>query len=532
MQDQSFQKRLVLVAIDELHVIAEWGTSWRPAYSKLAVLRNRINSDVPWFGTSATLDLEMLTIVKELAGFGSSTVIQKTSVNRPEIYLDVRPMAHSYLSFKDLEFLIEAARKPSLQAADIIRGGLADHLGSNSQLLNAVKTGDMALVRRILGREDPASIIACQKADRLQRLANIQQKNDTLRLIPKTIVYFESIANLEAARERLVAWLQQLGYSETAARTTIRPYYSEMAEYDKRQISFEFSKPGLESSIRIVLATDAMGMGVDNPDIAQVIQYGLTKSMCSLNQRAGRAARRNGATGTFIWLVEPWAFGPKIEQYRQSVLQSQSQSQSQPRLASLSQVRGLDNEELDPKSDSECPPIQRSRGKVAEEEAERRSKLPPGFWPLLNKTSCIRQTNLEFFAEEFTPNCGPDKMKCCCRCAGTVIKPARIHHVQYTQSSARITKAVAEALTNWRTEQAPTWNDGYIFTDPQIILPNSVIRTISRAAGSIDDLTSLEDCVRARWAGFELFGSKVLRILLNARLTVQEKDKFPVRTRR
>ena len=132
-----------------------------------------------------------------------------------------------------------------------------------------------------------ASIIACQQADRLQWLATIQQKKGSLQLIPKTIVYFESIANLEAARECLVAWLQQLGYSETAAQIAIQPYYSEMAEHDKHQISLEFSKPGCESSIRIILATDAMGMGVDNPDIVQVVQYGLTKSMCSLNQRAG-----------------------------------------------------------------------------------------------------------------------------------------------------------------------------------------------------------------------------------------------------
>ena len=71
----------MLVAIDELHVVSEWGTSWRPAYSKLSILHNQINLDVPWFGTSATLDPEMLITVKELVGFNSSTVTQKTSVN-------------------------------------------------------------------------------------------------------------------------------------------------------------------------------------------------------------------------------------------------------------------------------------------------------------------------------------------------------------------------------------------------------------------------------------------------------------------
>ena len=140
----------MLVAIDELHVVSEWGTSWRPAYSKLSILRNRINLDVPWFGTSATLDPEMLITVKELVGFNSSTVTQKTSVNRPEIYLDICPMAHSFMSFKDLEFLIEAARKPSLQASDVICGGLVDHFSSDAQLLHAVQTGNKLSKRPVV----------------------------------------------------------------------------------------------------------------------------------------------------------------------------------------------------------------------------------------------------------------------------------------------------------------------------------------------------------------------------------------------
>ena len=87
-------------------------------------------------------------------------------------------------------------------------------------------------------------------------------------------------------------------------------------------------------------------------------------------------------------------------------------------------------------------------------------------------------------------------------------------------------------MTDWRNKQAPAWNEGYIFCNPELLLPNSVIRTISRAAGSIDDLTSLEDIVRTRWAGLELFGSEVLHILLNARLAAREKDQIPIRTQR
>ena len=58
---------------------------------------------------------------------------------------------------------------------------------------------------------------------------------------------------------------------------TIKAYYSEIAEHDKQVISAEFCKPNipnlLESSqIHIILATDAMGMGIDNPDIRMVVQ--------------------------------------------------------------------------------------------------------------------------------------------------------------------------------------------------------------------------------------------------------------------
>ena len=67
-----------------------------------------------------------------------------------------------------------------------------------------------------------------------------------------------------------------------------------------------------------------MRMSVDNSDIEQVVQYRVTRSMCSLNQRAGRAACGQDATEKFIWLVELWVFGPTIEQY------NQQQSQSQP----------------------------------------------------------------------------------------------------------------------------------------------------------------------------------------------------------
>ena len=102
--------------------------------------------------------------------------------------------------------------------------------------------------------------------------------------------------------------------------------------------------------------------------------------------------------------------------------------------------------------------------------------------------------------------------------------------MQYIQSGVRVTKTVRDALTDWRNEKESVWNDDYIFSDSQILLSNSVLQTISCAAESIDDLVSLRDCVRMKWARFEKFESDVLTILLRARCTIQEINQISVWT--
>jgi len=50
LYDQAFRDHLVLVAIDELHVVSDWGQHWRSSYGRLALLRDLIDRTVPWFG--------------------------------------------------------------------------------------------------------------------------------------------------------------------------------------------------------------------------------------------------------------------------------------------------------------------------------------------------------------------------------------------------------------------------------------------------------------------------------------------------
>lgn len=53
------------------------------------------------------------------------------------------------------------------------------------------------------------------------------------------------------------------------------------------------------------VATDAYGMGIDNPDVALVNQWGLLLSFDIMIQRMGRAGRKDGVS-MFVWLSLKW----------------------------------------------------------------------------------------------------------------------------------------------------------------------------------------------------------------------------------
>ena len=47
LQDQAFQQWLILVAIDEAHIVSEWDQHWRKSYSQVGLLWDLIDKSVP-----------------------------------------------------------------------------------------------------------------------------------------------------------------------------------------------------------------------------------------------------------------------------------------------------------------------------------------------------------------------------------------------------------------------------------------------------------------------------------------------------
>ncbi|PVH69827.1 hypothetical protein DL98DRAFT_541306 [Cadophora sp. DSE1049] len=192
----------------------------------------------------------------------------------------------------------------------------------------------------------------------------------------------------------------------------------------------EFSKA--DSKIRIMVAIESIGTGVDLSDVKRVVQYSfpLDRLLSVLIQRFGRAARMAGIKGEAIFLVESWAIGDRITLIRRAMFPSNQTSSalSRPygtsRLARLySAEAGVDGDIPDEESDVAIGEVDCG---IAEEpcrrktESERRTDLYndfPALFNLVNRSTYLRRILMDWLQENLSdpasrlPALEPDE--CC-----------------------------------------------------------------------------------------------------------------------
>lgn len=396
LHHEPFLNRLALVGIDELHVVQQWGESFRPNYSQLQVLRARVGPTVPWFGTSATLDPAMLQAVKVSAGFSTDVRVIHTDIDRSDLFYNLQQIERPVTSYQDLYFVTQ----PTL-----------------------------------LSKSGPGANRAIDAID-----------------LPKTVIYCDRISEILAIVRQLRLWIK-IG----EAFEIVMPYHSELSEKMKAQISKEFIRPN--SKHRIIVATDAMGMGMNNPDIARVVNWKQPSSLCALMQRAGRAARSSNMTGEFIWFIEPWCFykvvgGPYVGPQSQPSLK-----QRKRRATHLNAPLEGESDSGSAQSDNDLPTNQSQR-KSLKSDQQRQGALPPGMLKVING-SCARREIVDFFGQSFSES----PVRCCSKCnPGN----AKIHRPGNLKPGPRLlTKEdawaptwkktrVKKALAQWRKIAAST----------------------------------------------------------------------------
>ncbi|KAJ7170920.1 P-loop containing nucleoside triphosphate hydrolase protein [Mycena crocata] len=87
-------------------------------------------------------------------------------------------------------------------------------------------------------------------------------------------------------------------------RGLVRPYSAAMSREYRQHVMALFNA----GIVRILVCTDAAGMGCDIPDVDLVVQWKAPPNLSSWIQRAGRAARAAGRVGIAVMIVEKSAF--------------------------------------------------------------------------------------------------------------------------------------------------------------------------------------------------------------------------------
>jgi superfamily II DNA/RNA helicase len=140
----------------------------------------------------------------------------------------------------------------------------------------------------------------------LARIPQLGPDSD-LSAIPKTLIFYDKIDPGIDLANTLIQQLPQTVKDVTRERdiprdTIIRNFYGSLDKKAKCQTMADLFK----GDTRIVICTDAFGLGIDIPDIEVVIQWGLDEKVsgATLYQRIGRAARDPKIEGLAIIYVQ------------------------------------------------------------------------------------------------------------------------------------------------------------------------------------------------------------------------------------
>ena len=250
LESEEFRERLsrlpiCLIAVDEAHCISQWGYDFRPSYLKIAEIRDlvvrqayRLEDASLQDGSRAAYSLEARTI----------PILALTATATPDVVDDIQER----LAFRGKNVLRKSFHRPNLSYVVRQTNKKADE------------------IVHILSRVPGSAIVYVRNRKRCQELAAYLNEQGL-----SADFYHAGLSSQERSAKQ-EAWKMFRERSQ-----------DELQNGSKAAYSLEVRGEGT----RIIVATNAFGMGIDKPDVRMVIHHDLPDTIEAYFQEAGRAGR-------------------------------------------------------------------------------------------------------------------------------------------------------------------------------------------------------------------------------------------------
>ena len=251
LESAEFRERLArlpicLIAVDEAHCISQWGYDFRPSYLKIAEIRDLVARKACGLedaslqnGSTAAYSLKT----------GLVPILALTATATPDVVDDIQER----LAFREKNVLRKSFLRSNLSYVVRQTNKKADE------------------IVHILSKVSGSAIVYVRNRQRAQELATYLQEKGL-----SADFYHAGLTSKERATKQ-EAWKR---YSSPISNSS----------QCERPIAQRASNSEA-SNIRIIVATNAFGMGIDKPDVRVVIHHDLPDTIEAYFQEAGRAGR-------------------------------------------------------------------------------------------------------------------------------------------------------------------------------------------------------------------------------------------------
>ena len=234
LESEEFRERLsrlpiCLIAVDEAHCISQWGYDFRPSYLKIAEIREVIR--------------------REAKGERQEVpILALTATATPDVVDDIQER----LAFREKNVLRKSFHRPNLSYVVRQTNKKADE------------------IVHILSKVPGSSIVYVRNRKRCQELAAYLNEQGL------SADFYHAGLNSKERSAKQEAWKMFRERSQDKLQNGSKAAYS-------------LEVKGEET--RIIVATNAFGMGIDKPDVRLVIHHDLPDTIEAYFQEAGRAGR-------------------------------------------------------------------------------------------------------------------------------------------------------------------------------------------------------------------------------------------------